>query len=185
MIGLDRMSNDPTSSTTADQHAATLATLAKALGDGVFSTSRFRDNLRLFVSPPRLIELLGLLKNECGFDYLSELGATDYLGYPGRTRSRFEVHYVLKNLATATFLVVKCGVNDPEPTLPSAVPLWRGADWMEREVFDMFGIRFEGHPDLRRILMPDEFAAFPLRKDYPLRGRGERHNFPKLTRGES
>jgi NADH-quinone oxidoreductase subunit C len=168
-----------------DLHSATLAKLAKALGDGVYTTSRFRDNLRLYVPPSRLIELLGLLKSECGFNLLSELGATDYLGYPGRTRARFEVHYVLKNLETAERLVVKCGVNDPDPALPSAVSLWPGADWMEREVFDMYGIRFNGHPDLRRILMPDEFAAYPLRKDYPLRGRGERHNFPRLSRGES
>ena len=64
--------------------------------------------------------------------------------------------------------------------MPSVVPLWEGANWLEREVWDMFGIRFEGHPDLRRILMPEEFTAFPLRKDYPLQGRGERHNFPVL-----
>ena len=82
-------------------------------------------------------------------------------------------------------VVVKVGVDDPDPELPSAVALWLGANWMEREVFDLFGIRFDGHPDLRRILMPDEFTAFPLRKDYPLRGRGERHNFPRLTRAES
>ena len=98
---------------------------------------------------------------------------------------RFEVHYVLRNLDTSERLVVKAGVDDPDPALPSAVPLWPGADWMEREVFDMFGIRFNGHPDLRRILMPEEFTAYPLRKDYPLRGRGERHNFPRLSRGES
>ena len=69
-------------------------------------------------------------------------------------------------------------VNEPDLAVPSAVPLWEGANWLEREVWDMFGIRFEGHPDLRRILLPEEFTAFPLRKDYPLQGRGERHNFP-------
>jgi NADH-quinone oxidoreductase subunit C len=173
------------SATAPDPHAKTLQTLATALGDGVFTSSRFRDNLRLFVPPSRLIELLEALKTRCGFTFLSEVGATDYLGYPGRTRSRYEVHYVLRNLETSEFLVVKTGVDDPSPALPSAVPLWAGADWMEREVFDMYGIRFEGHPDLRRILMPEEFTAFPLRKDYPLRGRGERHNFPRITRGES
>lgn len=169
----------------ADPHAATLARLNNVLGDGVFSMSRFRDNLRLFVPTARLDQVLSTLKAQCGFDMLVELGGTDYLGYPGRTRARFEVHYVLRNTESGETLVVKAGVNDPDPVLPSAFPLWPGADWMEREVFDMFGIRFEGHPDLRRILMPPEFAAYPLRKDYPLRGRGERHNFPRLTRGES
>jgi NADH-quinone oxidoreductase subunit C len=76
-------------------------------------------------------------------------------------------------------------VNDPDPVLPTVYHLWRAADWLEREVFDMFGIRFEGHPDLRRLLLPDEFEAYPLRKDYPLKGRGERHNFPVLTRSDS
>jgi NADH-quinone oxidoreductase subunit C len=178
------MSTAPTESSAAP-HAQTLATLAKVLGDGVFSTSRFRDNLRLLVPPGRLGELLSTLKQECGFAMLSELGATDYLGYPGRTRARFEVHYVLRNLDRRERVVVKVGVDDPDPTLPSALGLWPGADWMEREVFDLFGIRFAGHPDLRRILMPEEFTAHPLRKDYPLRGRGERHNFPRLSRGES
>ena len=132
-----------------------------------------------------MCEILKVLRDDGGFGLLAELGATDYLGYPGRTRSRFEVHYVVRNLDTNEKLVVKVGVDDPDPLLPSAVALWPGADWMDREVFDMFGIRFEGHPDLRRILMPEEFMAYPLRKDYPLRGRGERHNFPRLTRVES
>jgi NADH-quinone oxidoreductase subunit C len=171
--------------TTKDPHAATLQALTAALGEGVFTTSRFRDNLRLFVPPARLIEVLKALQSRCGYSALVEIGGVDYLKYPGRTRTRFEVHYVVRNPETADFLVVKVGVDDPEPTLPSAYPLWKGADWMEREVFDMYGIRFAGHPDLRRILMPEGFAAFPLRKDYPLRGRGERHNFPRLTRAES
>jgi NADH-quinone oxidoreductase subunit C len=163
----------------------TLETLGELLGSGVFTTSRFRDNLRLFVPSARLIELLGALKNSCGFSYLSELGATDYLGFPGWTRTRYEVHYVLRDQETPGFLVVKTGALEPDPRVPSATSLWRGADWMEREVYDMYGIKFDGHNDLRRVLMPEEFTAFPLRKDYPLRGRGERHNFPKLSRNES
>jgi NADH-quinone oxidoreductase subunit C len=168
-----------------DIHAETLRTLARTFGDGVFATVRSEHNLRLFVPAGRMLEVLGALKERCGFRFLAELGGVDYLGYPGRTRSRFEVHYVLLNLETSERVVVKVGVDDPNPTLPTVVPLWAGADWMEREVFDMYGIAFEGHPDLRRILMPDEFTAHPLRKDYPLRGRGERHNFPKITRAES
>jgi len=171
--------------TPTERREAVLDELYRILGEGVFSTSRFRDNLRLHVPVSRLFELLATLQKPCGFDLLAELGATDYLGYPGRTRSRFEVHYVLRRLETAEKVIVKVGVDDPDPVVPSVVPLWPGANWMEREVFDMFGIRFENHPDLRRILMPEEFVAFPLRKDYPLRGRGERHNFPRLTRGES
>lgn len=170
---------------TVDPHAATLDALTRVLGDGVFSLTRFKDNLRIHVPASRLIELLTTLKDQCGFNLLSELGGADYLGYPERSGARFEVHYVLRNLTTSEWLVVKVGVDDPEPTIPSVVPLWLGADWMEREVFDMYGIKFAGHPDLRRILMPDEFTAYPLRKDYPLRGRGERHNFPRLTREES
>jgi NADH-quinone oxidoreductase subunit C len=168
-----------------DPHAATLATLARVCGAAAYATSRFRDNLRVFVSRERLLEVLGVLKVQCGFALLAELGGSDYLGYPGAIRARFEVHYVLLNLETSERLVVKAGVDEPDPTLPTVVGLWPGANWMEREVYDMYGITFTGHPDLRRILMPEEFTAFPLRKDYPLRGRGERHNFPRLTRGES
>ncbi len=171
--------------TQTDPQAATLAVIAGVLGEGGLKSSRFRDNLRVHVPAGRLFEVLSALKAS-GFNWLIELGGTDYLGYPGPARaSRFEVHYVLKNSVTRERIIIKTGVNDPDPTLASAYPLWPGADWMEREVFDMYGIRFEGHPDLRRILMPEGFAAFPLRKDYPLRGRGERHNFPRLTRGET
>lgn len=173
--------------TVTDAHAGTLRLLGEALGEDGFTTARFRDNLRVYVPRERLLGALRALKERGGFAMLAELGATDYLKYPGRNGSgrRFEVHYVLRNLDTDERLVLKVGVDDAEPSIPSAVPLWEGANWMEREVFDMFGIAFDGHPDPRRILMPDEFAAYPLRKDYPLRGRGERHNFPRLTRENS
>ncbi len=165
--------------------ASMIAALTSALGEAAVRTSTFRDNIRVHVSADRLAEALRLLKERCGYAFLSELGGVDYLGYPGGREHRFEVHYVLRNYDQNLMLVVKVGVDDPDPTLPSAYDLWPGADWMEREVFDMYGIKFEGHPDLRRILMPDEFVAYPLRKDYPLRGRGERHNFPRLTREQS
>jgi NADH-quinone oxidoreductase subunit C len=166
--------------------STTLETLAAALGEGSLATGRFRDNVRVYLAPAQLIPALTTLRDRCGFQLL-EVGGTDYLGYPRRDpkKPRFEVHYVLLNQDSHERLILKVGVDDPNPTIPSTVPLWLGANWMEREVFDMYGIRFEGHPDLRRILMPEEFAAYPLRKDYPLRGRGERHNFPRLTRNES
>jgi NADH-quinone oxidoreductase subunit C len=146
--------------------------------------TQFRDNRRVIVPAARLVEVATFLKNEGGFDYLSEVTCVDYLEYEGAI-DRFGVIYVLINVSTGERLIMKTFVNDPDPTLPSMYPLWKSSNWLEREVFDMFGIRFTGHPDLRRILMPDEFTPHPLRKDYPLKGRGERHNFPVITRSES
>jgi len=155
---------------------------------GAFTTSAFRDNQRVLVNAERaptvIFALLKCLKEECGFDMLAELGGIDYLNYPDAT-DRYCVVYGLTNTTTGERVFVKAFANDPEPELPSVTALWKGADWMEREVYDMYGVRFTGHPDLRRILMPSEYTAFPLRKDYPLRGYGERHNFPIVTRAES
>jgi NADH-quinone oxidoreductase subunit C len=157
--------------------------LVDALGTDGYSLSDFRDNQRIIVLPERLYKTLECLK-KAGFDMLVDITAADYLKYPD-AKDRFGLIYALLNTASGERLYVKTFLNEPDISVPSAFPLWRGADWMEREVYDMFGIRFEGHPDLRRILMPEEFTAFPLRKDYPLRGRGERHNFPAITRAES
>ncbi|MBI2807629.1 MAG: NADH-quinone oxidoreductase subunit C [Planctomycetes bacterium] len=147
-------------------------------------TTEFRDNFRVVVAPARLFDVLQSLKDEHGFNMLFELTAADYLKYPKAT-DRFGVVYGLLNMATGVRIFVKTWLNEPDLTLPSAFPLWKGADWLEREVYDMYGILFDGHPDLRRILMPEAFTSFPLRKDYPLRGRGERHNFAVITRAES
>ncbi|AMV21126.1 NADH-quinone oxidoreductase subunit C [Planctomyces sp. SH-PL14] len=148
------------------------------------TTSQFRDNVRVVVAADKAHALLTTLKEQHGFDMLVDITAVDYLEYEGAT-DRFGVVYCVLSTETGERLVVKTHVNEPNPTLPTATNLWRGADWMEREVFDMFGITFAGHPDLRRILMPEEFTSYPLRKDYPLKGRGERHNFPVITRSES
>ena len=145
--------------------------------------SEFRDNKRAAVTPDKLYAALEALKS-AGFDMLTDITAVDYLHYPS-AKDRFGLVYILTNTATGERVIVKTYLNEPDLSVPSAYPLWRGADWMEREVYDMYGITFSDHPDLRRILMPEEFTAFPLRKDYPLRGRGERHNFPAITRAES
>ncbi len=163
---------------------AALRFLRDRFGPEGFTTSEFRDNLRIIVSPANLYAVLECLKEACGFDMLADITAVDYLYYPN-ARDRFGVVYALLNTATGERLYVKTHLSEPDLAIPSAFPLWKGADWMEREVFDMYGIIFQGHPDLRRILMPEEFTAYPLRKDYPLRGRGERHNFPVITRAES
>ncbi len=169
--------------TTSIQHSAT-ALLAEHIGADSLVWSQNRDNVRLTVGVERIFEVLKCLRDLGGFDMLVDLTCVDELEYPNAT-DRFRVVYCLLNTATGERLIVLTYVNDPNPTLPSAYPLWKGADWLEREVFDMFGSRFTGHPDLRRILMPEEFTEYPLRKDYPLRGRGERHNFPVITRAES
>ena len=146
--------------------------------------SFFRENRRIDAPAESLFGLLSSLKTEHGFNMLIDLTAVDYLEYEGAV-DRFGVIYNLLNVFSGERLIVRTAVNLPNPKLPSVYSLWRSCDWMEREVYDMFGIEFEGHPDLRRLLMPDEFAACPLRKDYPLKGRGERHNFPVITRAGS
>ncbi|MCC6123722.1 MAG: NADH-quinone oxidoreductase subunit C [Pirellulales bacterium] len=160
----------------------TISELKKAFPALEFS--EFRGETRAVAPVESLFDVLKDLKERLDFDMLVDITCVDYLRYPG-AKDRFGLVYLLANTETAERITIRAFVNDPQPAVPSAVSLWEGANWLEREVWDMFGIRFEGHPDPRRILLPDEFTAFPLRKDYPLQGRGERHNFPVLTRAES
>jgi len=118
---------------------------------------------------------------ECDFDMLVDVTCVDYLNYPDAT-DRFGVTYSLLSLRHNRRLWVKCFVNDPDPEVPTMTGIWRGADWPEREVYDLFGVRFAGHPDLRRIMTWEGFGSHPLRKDYPLRGRGEREDYPVYDR---
>ena len=135
------------------------------------------------IAPARLVEVMRFLHDdlELAFDQLADLTCVDYLEFPEAT-DRFGVVYTLLSVRHGHRLWVKCFVNDPEPTVPSVFDIWHGADWMEREVWDLFGVRFEGHPDLRRIVTWEGFEAHPLRKDYPLHGRGERESLPVVGR---
>jgi NADH-quinone oxidoreductase subunit C len=159
-----------------------LQSIQSEFGD-IARGEEFRDNVRIIVKPDAAYAVLKYLKEEHGFDMLADVAGIDYLDYPNAT-DRYAVAYALLNTTNGDRLFIKVYVNDPDPELKSVVDLWAGADWMEREVYDMYGIRFPGHPDLRRILMPEGSECYPLRKDYPLRGYGERHNFPMLTRAE-
>lgn len=160
----------------------TLAGLAAAIPAA--AVSEFRGQTRVVVPREHLQAAFQLLRDKRKFDLMVDVTCVDYLHYRG-AEHRFGLVYLLASTVTNERLTLRVFLDEPELTVSSAVPLWEGANWMEREVYDMFGILFDGHPDLRRILLPDEFAAFPLRKDYPLQGRGERHNFPVLHRANT
>jgi NADH-quinone oxidoreductase subunit C len=160
---------------------ATIDALAREFPE--LTASEFRGQQRVVAPRGSLDAVLRMLKGRLGFDMLVDVTCVDYLEYDGAT-DRFGLVYLLANTETNERIAVRTFVNDPEPSVPSAVGLWEAANWLEREVWDMFGIRFDGHPDLRRILLPEAFEAHPLRKDYPLQGLGERHNLPIVRRGE-
>jgi NADH-quinone oxidoreductase subunit C len=148
------------------------------------ATSEFRGDTRVVVPAASAYEVLQYLKEQQGFDYLVDITCVDYLNYRDAT-DRFGLVYLLTNIAENDRITIRTFLNEPDVNIASVVPLWEGANWMEREVYDMFGIVFDGHPDLRRILMPPQSTCYPLRKDYPLQGRGERHNFPLIRRAEA
>jgi NADH-quinone oxidoreductase subunit C len=120
----------------------------------------------LVISPASVIEVLRFLRDDPAQRYamLIDITAVDRVALDGT----FEIIYVLRSLQHARLLVVKTAVSGEDPVVASATGLWAAANWAEREVWDMFGVRFEGHPDLRRILMYEEFEGHPLRKDYPV-----------------
>ncbi len=136
--------------------------------DCIEDTLVFRGETTFTVRGDRLRGVCEFLREAPGlsFKYLSDLTAVDH--YPGEPR--FEVVYHLLALETNERLRLKVRVTGADPKVDSVVPVWPAANAFEREVFDLFGIRFEGHPDLRRILLPEEWEGFPLRKDYPTEG---------------
>jgi NADH-quinone oxidoreductase subunit C len=151
-----------------------LERLQRRLGAAVVETHEQHGDATAVLERSGLLDALRFCRDEPGlrFDVLMDLTAADYLRYPGREDGpRFEVVYHLYSLPHNHRVRLKIRVDEDDPVVPSAVPLWPIADWLEREVWDMFGVRFEGHPDLRRLLMYEEFVGHPLRKDYPINRR--------------
>ncbi|HYL35164.1 MAG TPA: NADH-quinone oxidoreductase subunit C [Bryobacteraceae bacterium] len=120
----------------------------------------------LFIAPSRIVEVCRFLKQQHDFLRLSAVTAVDW--HPADPR--FEVVYLLHSLSRNARLRLKCWISESDCEIDSVTGVWRSANWYEREVFDMFGIRFRNHPDLRRILMPVDWEGHPLRKDYPVHG---------------
>lgn len=125
-----------------------------------------RGEPTLFIAPASIVDVCRYLKIERKFLRLSAITAVDW--HPADPR--FEVVYLLHSLEENTRLRLKCWVSQAECEIDSVTGVWRAANWYEREVFDLFGITFRNHPDLRRILMPSDWEGYPLRKDYPVHG---------------
>jgi len=171
--------------------------------DAKLLVGEFRDMVTVVVPREKILEVARFLRDDPAmrYDMLADLNGVDYLNYPGAVH-RFAVNYGLTSVATGTRLWLKVlldptretgpGIDvrdedaiekgDPGLKVDSVTSIWPGAEWMEREVYDMFGIIFVGHPDLRRILTWNGFGSYPLRKDYPLRGVGEREDYKIITR---
>jgi NADH-quinone oxidoreductase subunit C len=154
--------------------AAILERLRARLGTGVVETHAQCGDHTAIVERTALPGALSLCRDDpdLGFDVLMDLTAVDYQKYPGREDGpRFEVVYHLYSLAHNHRVRIKVRLDEDDAMVPTAVPLWPIANWLEREVWDMFGVRFDGHPDPRRLLMYEEFVGHPLRKDYPINRR--------------
>ena len=171
-----------------------------------FLVGEFRDMVTVVVPRDMIVPVCTFLRDDptLRYDMLAELHGVDYLNYPGATH-RFAVNYGLTSIPNNDRLWLKVFLDPTQETAPRLPPsmlrdedviesgdpglkvesvcsVWPGAEWMEREVYDMYGIIFTGHPDLRRILTWNGFGSYPLRKDYPLRGVGEREDYKIVTR---
>ena len=180
-----------------------LQPLKAAFPETKFLVNEFRGAVTVVVPRENIRAVATFLRDDANlrYDMLAELNGVDYLNYPG-ARHRFAVNYGLTAVERNERLWLKVFLDptrdtgpgqdvrdedviengDPGLKLDSVCSVWPGAEWMEREVYDMYGIIFVGHPDLRRILTWNGFGSFPLRKDYPLRGVGEREQYKIVTR---
>ena len=201
----NRGTNAPVKPARAIDHPA-LKRLKEQFGPGGgLRAGEFRDMVTVSVPREKIVEVCTFLRDDpdCRYDHLTDLNGVDYLGYPGGAPGRFAVTYALTSIPHNNRLFLKVFLDPERSTKPgvgeyqdeealdkgdpglivdSVTGVWPGAEWMEREVYDLLGLVFKGHPDLRRIMTWNGFGSRPLRKDYPLRGLGEREDYPIVTR---
>jgi NADH-quinone oxidoreductase subunit C len=143
-----------------------LGTVEKLLGSKIRSKTEFRGETTFLIAREDLREVAMFCREELCFDYLLDISSVDNFG----DEPRFEVVYELYSMKIGAHLRLKLTVSEDDPTVDTISDVWRAADWHEREVYDMMGLRFNNHPDLRRILMWEGYPYFPLRKEFPLEG---------------
>ncbi|MCA1658632.1 MAG: NADH-quinone oxidoreductase subunit C [Verrucomicrobiaceae bacterium] len=143
-----------------------LASLGKLLGPKIQGKAEFRGETTFLILAADLREVAKFCRDDLSFDYLIDITSVDNFG----EEPRFEIVYELYSMTLAIHLRLKLRVSEDEGEVPSVSDIWPTANWHEREIYDMMGVRFAGHPDLRRILMWDGYPFFPLRKEFPLEG---------------
>ena len=155
------------------EQADITARVKARFGDRIVATVEFRGQVAVTIRPDALIEVATFLRDdpELDFNMLMDLGGVDYLGYGDDREWRYEVAYQFFSIAKNHRFRVKVAVEDEAVAVPTLHGLWRNSNWMEREVFDQYGITFSGHKNLRRILNHEDFVGHPLRKDYPINRR--------------
>jgi NADH-quinone oxidoreductase subunit C len=144
-----------------------LNSLGKLLGAKIRERSEFRGETTFLIDPRDLREVARFCRDELSFDYLIDITSVDHFG----SEPRFEVVYELYSMTLAVHLRLKLKVSEDNPAVETVSDIWPTANWHEREIWDMMGLRFNGHPDLRRILMWEGYPYFPLRKEFPLAGK--------------
>ncbi len=156
--------------------------LKEKFGAAILGEETTADQIGIYVSREVLPQVMRFLHDELDFKHLADLCGVDYLGWKGKRKKaeRFEVVYNLYSLSRRELLRIKVPVPESDPRVPSVTSIWRVANWFERECYDLLGIRFEGHPDLRRLLMPENWSGHPLRKDYPLEPEEEWKDYAEL-----
>ena len=158
--------------------------LKEEYSSAVVGHHEFRDLLCVDVLGKDIVPFISLLRTDSRLDFslFVDLSGVDYLEYNDSTHlERFAIIYILYSFANDRRVKLRAFVSESDPVIHTISHEYKGANWAEREVYDMFGIHFKGHPDLKRILMPDNYGSHPLRKDYPLKGLGERSQFPKYN----